>query len=330
MDGRRTTTTEANVEVHLTPEDLRCRLEVDVRRGLQAAEKSIPSAWFYDETGSKLFDEITRLDEYYQTRAERQLLAENAAEIVRLSGVDTLVELGSGTCEKTRVLLDAMAAADQLAGIVAIDISAEILETSVLELAREYPGTEVRGLVTDFFDGVSRIPQVGKTLVAFLGGTIGNLVPSERAEFFHSLGERLDQGDWFLLGCDLVKDRERLEAAYDDAAGVTAQFNRNVLKVINTELDADFDPTSFEHVARWVDEAAWIEMRLRSSCEQRVTIAALDMVVSFADGEELRTEISAKFTELGISAELATAGLEVEASWDGPSGDFLLLLARRA
>jgi L-histidine N-alpha-methyltransferase len=320
----------ASVEVRLTPDQLRDRLRQDVAIGLRSLPKAIPSTWFYDERGSILFDEITRLEEYYQTRTERLLLSSHAAEIVALSGVSSLLELGSGTCEKTRVLLDEMRTTDRLRAIVAIDISAEMLARSVAELAGEYPSATVCGLVSDFDGALGALPVHDDRLVAFLGGTIGNLRPDERAAFFSTLAADLRRGDWFLLGCDLVKGADRLIAAYDDRAGVTAAFNRNVLSVLNRELGADFDPEAFTHVALWDDDERWIEMRLRSVRHQVVTLADLAMTVVFEEGEEMRTEISAKFTVSSMTAELATAGLATRAAYTDAHDDFALLLAQPA
>ena len=318
------------VEIKLNPQALRARLCEDVRSGLGSKPKSVPSTWFYDERGSILFDEITRLDEYYQTRTERSLLADHAVELVERSEARTLIELGSGTCEKTRVILDEMARQGRLEGIIPVDISAEMLERSVAELSEEYPTAWVRGHVDDFDGTSAELPRAPARLLAFLGGTIGNLRPQERAVFFSTLRSQLGAEDSFLLGCDLVKDRGRLLSAYDDAAGVTAEFNLNLLAVMNRELGADFELSHFSHVARWNEEAAWIEMWLRSSVAQRVNVDALELCVHFDEGEEMLTEISAKFSLEGIMSELAAAGLLPEQAWTDPAGDFALVLARAA
>jgi L-histidine N-alpha-methyltransferase len=321
--------TPTAIEVRLTSEALREQLRRDVSAGLSAEHKSIPSAWFYDELGSHLFDEITRLEEYYQTRTERSLLARHAAEIVALSGARSLVELGSGTCEKTRVLLDQMERNSQLDSIVPIDISVEMLERSVEELGREYPSANVRGLASDFDSALEALPDVPGRLVAFLGGTIGNFSSSGRSVLFKNLSDQLRDGEWFLLGCDLVKDPARLVAAYDDAQGVTAAFNKNILSVINRELRADFDLDAFAHVAIWNPEEKWIEMRLRSLVDQTVTVRDLELKVDLSDGEEILTEISAKFSLDGIEAELFGSGFEVMEQWTDPQHDFALALARQ-
>jgi L-histidine N-alpha-methyltransferase len=321
---------EGDVEVRLDAGALDARLRADVLAGLSHRPRQIASTWFYDEEGSRLFDEITRLEEYYQTRTERALLGAHAGRIAEASAARSLLELGSGTCEKTRVLLDELRRRGRLERIVPIDISSEFLERSVLELAAEYPSAQVTGLVDDFDGALAALPPAPARLVAFLGGTIGNLRPVERASFFGRLAGQLEAGDSFLLGVDLIKDEDRLLAAYDDAKGVTAEFNRNVLSVLNSSLEGDFDPEAFAHVACWDAEESWIEMRLRARRPQRVTLRSLDLVIEFDQGEDLLTEISAKFTVASISAELETAGLEVVEAFSDPDGDFALVLARPA
>jgi L-histidine N-alpha-methyltransferase len=316
------------MDVHLSPDDLRSSLERDVRAGLCAEHKWLPPVWFYDDRGSQLFDEITRLPEYYLTRAERSLLEHNAPAIAARSGADTLVELGAGTCDKSRVLLDAMRATGTLRRYVPLDVSDGTLWAAATTLADDYPGLEVRAVVGDFHLHIDRIPSEGKRLVAFLGSTIGNLTPEQRRRFLFDLDCTMAHGDRLLLGTDLVKDRSRLLAAYDDAAGITAEFNRNVLLVLNRELHASFDPAEFEHAAVWNDEANWIEMRLRARSDQVVSIGDLDMEVTFAAGEDLLTEISAKFTRRGVEDELFAAGFLVDEMWEAPGGEFLLTLAR--
>jgi L-histidine N-alpha-methyltransferase len=305
-------------------------IEEDVRRGLTAYPKDIPPKWFYDDRGSELFDEITRLDEYYPTRRERRILRDRAPEIARRSRAETLVELGSGTSEKTRILLDALQANGTLRRFVPFDVSKQTLHDAAAAIETEYPGIEVDPVVGDFTLDLHNVPSDGRRLVAFLGGTIGNLLPATRASFLHDIASLLTPGDHFLLGSDLVKDVDRLEAAYDDARGVTAEFNKNVLHVINRELDADFDTDAFEHVARFDPGQEWIEMRLRSTREQTVHVRGLDLDVRFDPGEEMRTEVSAKFTRDRIERELHDAGLELVAWWTDPDGDFALSLVRLA
>jgi L-histidine N-alpha-methyltransferase len=316
-----------NVDVHLGADDLARALEADVRAGLGTTPKSLPPKYFYDDRGSELFDAITRLPEYYPTRTERGILVDRAADVVGATKATTLVELGSGTSEKTRLLLDAFTAAGVLERFVPFDVSEATLRQSATAIAREYPGIEVHAVVGDFEHHLTCLPQGGTRVVAFLGSTIGNFPPGPRATFLAEVAAALEPGDAFLLGTDLVKDVDRLVAAYDDDAGVTADFNRNVLRVVNRALDADFDPEAFAHVARWDAEAEWIEMRLRAGTRQDVTVGALGMEVRFAPGEELRTEISAKFRRAGVEAELAAAGLRLAEWWTDPAGDFALSLS---
>ncbi|RZU31862.1 L-histidine N(alpha)-methyltransferase [Blastococcus saxobsidens] len=313
---------------HLTPADASAALRADALAGLTAFPKWLPPRWFYDERGSLLFDEITRLPEYYPTRAERAVLSARAPEIAAASGADVLVELGSGTSEKTRLLLDALRDAGTLRRFVACDVDPSVLRAAGAAITAEYPGVEVAAVVGDFTQHLGELPREGRRMVAFLGSTIGNLEPGERAAFLAELAATLSPGDSFLLGTDLVKAPERLVRAYDDAAGVTAAFNRNVLSVLNRELGADFDPEAFDHVAVWDAQQEWIEMRLRSRIDQRVRVAELDLDVAFAAGEEMRTEVSAKFRRARVAGELAAAGLVLTHWWTDPDGDFGVSLAR--
>ncbi|AVT41074.1 L-histidine N(alpha)-methyltransferase [Plantactinospora sp. BB1] len=314
------------LEIHLEERDLELALRSDVRTGLTATPRWLPPKWFYDARGSELFEEITRLPEYYPTRAERAVLAARAGEIARLTDAKTLIELGSGSSEKTRLLLDALTAQGDLGTFVPLDVSVSALERSTAEIAAAYPGLRVRGIVGDFTRHLDRLPTGGRRLVAFLGGTIGNLLPAERAEFLAALRSALERGDWLLLGTDLVKDPGILVPAYDDAAGVTAEFNRNVLRVLNRELGADFEVDAFDHVALWDPERRWIEMRLRARRPMRVRV--LDLDLAFAEGEELRTEISAKFRPEDVDAELAAAGFTVRARWTDDAGLFAVTLGQ--
>ncbi len=317
------------LERHLAPGDAREALLADVRAGLTGRPKTLPPKWFYDARGSQLFDEITRLPEYYPTRCERAVLAARAVEIAQVSGADTLVELGSGTSEKTRLLLTALRDAGTLTRFVPFDVDESVLAQSAPDVAAEYPGISVHAVLGDFERHLELLPRGGRRLVAFLGGTIGNLLPAERARFLAALAATLEPGDALLLGTDLVKDAARLVPAYDDAAGVTAEFNRNVLRVLNRELGADFDLEAYAHRALWVPEQAWIEMRLESLRDQVVSIPALGLTVPFAAGEQLRTEVSAKFTEPRVREELADAGFAVQRWWTCPAGDFGVSLSRR-
>ncbi|MEU5909853.1 L-histidine N(alpha)-methyltransferase [Micromonospora sp. NPDC047527] len=314
------------LEIYLEQQDVEHGLREDVRAGLTAEPKWLPPKWFYDSRGSELFEEITRLPEYYPTRAERVVLAEHADDIATLTGAKTLIELGSGSSEKTRLLLDAFTRQGGLGTFVPLDVSVSALLGSTAQIAADYPGLRVRGIVGDFTRQLDRLPAGGRRLVVFLGGTIGNLLPAERAEFLAAMRAALEVGDWLLLGTDLVKDPSVIVPAYDDAAGVTAEFNRNVLHVINRELGADFDPEAFAHVACWDPGHEWIEMRLRATRPMRVRV--LDLTVEFAEGEELRTEVSAKFRPEGIATELAGAGFAVSEFWTDPRGLFGVSLAR--
>jgi len=316
---------------NLLPADYRAAsLRADARSGLTATPKSLPPKWFYDAQGSALFEKITELPEYYPTRAERSILRAAAPEIAALSKASSLVELGSGSSEKTRLLLSALRDAGTLRAYVPVDVSESALAGAGDALAAEYPELAVHAVVADFGQDLG-IPDGsagdGPRLVAFLGSTIGNMVPAERAEFLRRVRAGLAPGDTFLLGTDLVKDPAVLVPAYDDAAGVTAAFNKNVLAVLNAELGADFDLDAFEHVAVWDAEHEWVEMRLRATSAQTVRVRDLGLTVSFAAGEEMRTEVSAKFREAGVRAELAAAGLEMRSWWTDAAGQFGLSLA---
>ncbi len=312
---------------HLTASDRSTALTRDVGAGLTSNPKELPPKWFYDANGSMLFDAITRLPEYYPTRAERTILTSHVHEIAVMSRADTLVELGSGTSAKTRLLLDALHRSGHLRRFVPFDVDESVLSRAATAILHEYPTVSVHAIVGDFEHHLDLLPDANRRLIVFLGGTIGNLVPEARHTFLTGMRARLKDGDMLLLGSDLVKDPGRLVAAYDDSAGVTAAFNRNVLSVINHELDADFDLRGFAHVARWDAENSWIEMRLRSVRDQRVRIGALDLSVPFAENEQMRTEISAKFTRDGLATEFATAGLAMVRWWTDPAGDFGLSLS---
>jgi L-histidine N-alpha-methyltransferase len=315
------------IEVHLAADRWRASLVEAARRSLADRPPWLDPVWFYDERGSALFERITELDEYYPTRAERALLEAHVAEIAG-GGADTLVELGSGTSAKTRVLLDAMLAAGSLRRYVPLDVSEETLRAAAAVLAERYPTVAVHGVVGDFHRHLAAIRLGERRLVAFLGSTIGNLTPAARRRFLFDLDAVLDHGDRLLLGIDLVKDPTRLVAAYDDAAGVTAEFNRNALRVLNRSLGSDFDVDAFEHVAVWDPERCWIEMRLRARWDQAVTVPGLAEPLRLREGDELRTEISAKFTVSGMTTELWEAGFVVERSFVSPGDEYALLLAR--
>jgi L-histidine N-alpha-methyltransferase len=307
------------------PEDATgAALRADVLQGLTRTPKTLPPKWFYDARGSELFEEITRLPEYYPTRAEREILLTRAPEIAAVTGASTLIELGSGSSEKTRHLLDAFPALDSY---VPVDVSESALSGAAESLLAERPGLQIHALIADFTAGLELPATPGPRLVVFLGGTIGNLLPAERAAFLTSVRALLAPGDALLLGTDLVKDESVLVRAYDDAAGVTAAFNKNVLSVINRELGADFGPGDFDHVALWDQEHEWIEMRLRTRRAVTVKIPELDLLVHFEAGEEVRTEVSAKFRQDGVRAELASSGMELTHWWTDEGGRFALSLA---
>lgn len=317
-----------SLDVLLTPQDVRRQLESDVAEGLCSVPKTLPSKWLYDEAGCELFDRITMLPEYYPTRREREILRARAAEVAAATGAQTLVEIGSGTSEKTRLLLDALRDAGTLRRIVLFDISEPTLRDAAGALAEAYPGVDVRAIAGDFTRHLNALPGGERRLIAFLGGTIGNLTPDERVPFFSTIAGDAESDDALLLGTDLVKDRSRLVAAYDDVAGVTAAFNLNMLRMINRELNANFDVDAFAHVAVFDEDHQWIEMRLRSLRSQTVHVRDLSLHVEFADGELMRTEISAKFERDAVTGELARAGWSLARWWTDPAGDYALSLSR--
>ncbi|HMD94362.1 MAG TPA: L-histidine N(alpha)-methyltransferase [Trebonia sp.] len=318
---------------HRLPANYRAAsLRADALAGLSATPKSLPPKWFYDAQGSALFEKITELPEYYPTRAERSILRAVSDQIASSSGARVLVELGSGSSDKTRLLLDALRDAGTLRAYVPVDVSESALVLAGDALAAEYPGLEVDAVVSDFEEhlGLPAGDGAEPRLVAFLGSTIGNMVPAQRAAFLERVRGELRPGDTFLLGTDLVKDPAVLVAAYDDAAGVTAAFNKNVLAVLNAELGADFDLDGFEHVALWDAVNEWIEMRLRSVSAQEVHVRDIGLTVSFGAGEEMRTEVSAKFRREGVTAELAAAGFALRSWWTDEAGQFGLSLSEPA
>jgi L-histidine N-alpha-methyltransferase len=303
-------------------------MAADVRAGLTRPFKELSPRYFYDERGSELFERITELEEYYPTRCEREILeGESGAICEAANRPASLIELGSGSARKTRALLDAMRSAGCLGTYCPVDISEEITRETAGRIAAEY-GIKVRGLVCDFEFDLERVPVEGPRVIALLGGTIGNFAPHQRAGFLRRIANLLGEEDRFLLGTDLVKDRETLETAYNDPHGVTAEFNKNVLSVLNRELGADFDRNAFEHVARWDPENLWVDIRLRSLANQEVKVSALDMLVPFAAGEEMRTEISTKFLRPGLEGIYAEAGLELTDWWTDSDGLYALSLAK--
>jgi L-histidine Nalpha-methyltransferase len=316
------------IDSHLDGSEERSLAE-DVLDGLTRPFKELPPKHFYDARGAELFDRICDLPEYYPTRAERAILEQSAEELARLTGAVELVELGSGTAAKTRVLLDALYAAGTLERYVPVDVTERMVRDCADELTREYPGLRVHGVIGDFERHLDRVPPAsGPRVVAFLGGTIGNFPPGSRRRFLREIAQLLGPDDHLLMGTDLVKDPDVLEAAYDDAQGVTAEFNRNVLRVLNRELQADFDPDDFEHVALFDRENEWIEMRLRARREHTTLVRDLDLSVHFDAGEELRTEISAKFTPARLERDLSATGLRLVRWLTDPEQLFALTLSR--
>ncbi len=315
------------MDVYLTPEQVKRTLRTEALDGLTRTPKELSPKWFYDERGSRLFEEITRLPEYYPTRREREILRRHAKDVADLAWADSLVELGSGSGEKTRLLLTALTQKGSLRRFVPLDVSGEMLERSCEALSQEFPGLYVHGVVGDFERHLALLPRGGRRLIAFLGGTLGNFKPRQRARFLAELASTMGAGDSLLLGTDLVKDPSRIHAAYDDAAGVTAEFNKNVLSVLNRDLGADFDAARFEHVARYDEEAHQVEMALRARERHTVNVRELGLSLSFEAGEELRTEVSVKFQPEALEAELAAAGLTVVERWLDERGDFALSLA---
>ena len=305
----------------------------DVLDGLTRPFKELPPKHFYDAVGADLFDRICDQPEYYPTRAERAILQLRSAEIASLTDAAELVELGSGTAAKTRVLLDALQDAGTLRRYVPFDVTESMVREVATSIAAEYDGVEVHGIVGDFERHLEHVPDPTPgepRIVAFLGGTIGNFTPGSRRRFLRELAARLDEDSFLLLGTDLVKDPAVLEAAYDDSQGVTAEFNLNMLRVVNRELDADFDLEQFEHVAFYDEAREWIEMRLRARRAHSVRVAAIDLDLEFDRGEELRTEISAKFTPERVRSDLGAAGLELVEWLTDPDELFALSLSRRA
>ena len=317
------------IDIHLGQADLEAALRRDVLQGLTDSPKHLSPKWHYDARGSALFDAITRLPEYYLTRCERAILDAHAGEIALAAEADTLIELGSGTSAKTRLLLSAMSSAGTLERFVPFDVDEATLRSAASAIADEYPGIRVHAVVGDFERHLPMLPAGGTRMAAFLGSTIGNLAPAARAQFLRDLGAVLAPGDMLLLGVDFVKSPERILAAYDDPGGVTAAFSRNILRVVNDRLGADFDPEAFDHVPRWNAADEWVDIRLRAHTAQTVRTPQLDLRVEFADGEEMHTEIAAKFRRDRLSKELGRAGLEVRRWWTDPADGFGVALSFR-
>jgi L-histidine Nalpha-methyltransferase len=322
------TTTAVHITSRLGPGEERTLAE-DVLDGLTRPAKELPSKHFYDAHGSELFERITELPEYYPTRTERFILEAIADEVAARTGARELVELGSGYATKTRVLLSAMAAAGTLRSYVPLDVSEATVLASAAELVEEFPGLQVHGVVGDFERHLDALPEpAGPRIVALLGGTIGNFLPGSRRRFLRSVRRQLGAQDRLLLGTDLVKDPHVIEAAYDDSMGVTAAFNLNILRVCNRELGADFDLDLFEHVAFYHRRHEWIEMRLRAVDHCTVNLRAIDLQVAFAAREEMRTELSVKFTRERLESDLASAGLALDSFHTDPERLFAVSLWR--
>jgi L-histidine N-alpha-methyltransferase len=331
MRERRHTATPPRIRIErlLDEGDRRAALHDETFWSLRERPKSLPAVWLYDERGSLLFEQITRLPEYYLTRSEREILVEHAAEIAARTAAETLVELGSGTSEKTLLLLDALAAAGTLERFVPVDVSEEVLRASAHAIAARYQRVGVHAIVGDFERHLAAVPPGGRRLVAFLGSTIGNLQPDRRARLLATIATTLEPGDAFLLGVDLVKDRARLEAAYGDDTGVTETFVRNGLVAVNRELRADFDQTLLAFTPFWDAGHEWMDIGFSARSAHVVRVEELESIVPLAAGERLRLEVSAKFRREGIARELAAVGLPLDAWWTDRRGDFALLLATR-
>jgi len=327
VTDRTTLAPRVRVEVLLGEADRRSALHDATFWGLRDTPKQVPAIWLYDERGSRLFGEITRLPEYYPTQSERELLVAHAEDIASCTRAETLVELGSGTSEKTRLLLDALTAEESLQRFVPLDVSEEVLVASAYAVAAEYPAIEIHAVVGDFERHLSAVPGGDGRLLAFLGSTIGNLLPDSRGRFLHSVAGTLGSGDALLLGLDLVKDPARIEAAYNDGRGVTERFVRNALLVLDRELGSDFSRARFNFAAFWDPENSWMDIGFHSVGAQVVQVPELGVEVSFAEGERLRVEVSSKFRRDRFEAELEVAGLSLERWWTDADGDFALCLA---
>jgi L-histidine N-alpha-methyltransferase len=318
----------AEIAHYLPPHYLESALREDVLAGLTATPKSLPPKWFYDDRGSQLFEQITELTEYYPTRAEREILKRYAPDMAAASPAETLIELGSGSSSKTPLLLSALQEEGRLQRYVAVDVSDGALLGAGDHLAETFPDLELSPVAADFEHQLHVLPRDGYRMVAFLGGTIGNLDPDQRTGFLENIHQLLGPGGGSLLvGTDLVKPADILVPAYDDPAGVTAEFNKNVLRVLNRELGADFDVDAFDHVAEWLPDKGWIEMRLRARRAMLVTLPGVDLEVSFEAGEELRTEISAKFSRDGIAVELEAAGFHIAGQWSDSQDRYAVTVA---
>jgi L-histidine N-alpha-methyltransferase len=316
------------IDVHLNDREARRVAESDVRRGLTSTPKRLPSKYFYDGRGSRLFEQITELPEYYLTRAERALLDRHSRRVAQMTQFEELVELGSGSAKKTRLLIEAAIEQGSLRRYVPLEVSQETVEDSARRLARLYPGLEVYAVVGDFEQHLDQLPAGRRRLFAFLGSTLGNFPEEQAIAFLARLRRLMTDGDWLLLGTDLVKDKQILEAAYNDADGITAEFNRNILNVINEQVGGDFDTDAFEHVAHYNEERERIESQLRSKRDQSVRLERIDLEIEFAAGEHLRTEVSCKYTKRSLRRILTSAGMRLERWFVDDDGTFALSLSR--
>jgi len=316
------------IDVHLTTQDP-VAVREEIRKGLLSSPRILPTKYLYDDRGSELFEQICKLREYYQTRTEFNILSTYADRIIAQSEADELVELGSGAATKTRVLLDAMDRSDTLRCYVPFDVSEGIVRRVAQELTEEYDGLTVHGVVGDFLSHLEHIPDGGRRLVAFLGGTLGNLDDTVGPTFLASVNNEMASGDHFLLGVQFITDVNRLEAAYNDSAGVTAEFNKNMIPVMQEVVGADFDPDAFDHVARYNPDQSRIESFLRSKKDQTVTLEDLDLTLSLEEGEEIRTEISRKYDRGGTERILAKAGFEFVEWYADPDELLGLALAKK-
>jgi L-histidine Nalpha-methyltransferase len=295
-------------------------------RGLQAEPKQLPTVWLYDERGSRLYEEITRLPGYYLPGREAEVLRERGGEIARRTQARTLVELGAGTANNVRLLLDSLDRT--LDRFVPLDVSAEALRASAETIAAAYPGVSVEAILGDFERDLDQLPAPGRRLIAFLGSTLGNLYPERRGRLLSSLATVLAPDDALLLGLDLVKDSARLEAAYNDTGGVTEAFVRNALTVVDRELDATFDQQRFVYAARWDPQREWMDIGFRAREAHAVSVRALGLDVAFEESEPLRVEVSSKFRRERFELDARAAGLRVESWWTDAAGDFAVALLR--
>lgn len=326
--GNAATEPRIRIERLLDEADRRAALYDETFWSLRRRPKEIPPVWLYDERGSRLFEEITRLPEYYPTAREQEILTAHASEVAAWTEARTLVELGAGTSEKTRILLDALQANGTLERFVPLDASEEVLRASACAIAERYP-IGVHAIVGDFERHLGALPRGENRLIAFLGSTIGNLHPDRRARLLADIAASLEASDSFLLGVDLVKDPARIEAAYNDSRGVTESFVRNGLDAVNRELRADLDQELLAFEARWDALEEWMDIGFLAREPQQVTFAELDTVVRLEQGEKLRLEVSTKFRREGIERELVGAGMQLVAWWEDKAAEFALLLATR-